>query len=510
MNHIRVLRIPAIGQTFSRDLMPQLSDHLEDFLKFLDSHEIKHTEMMAVDPLTLKATQSDGFDYDKIMSIPPDIHKVITSNDSHILDGHHRWLAACNRDNVKICAHEIDLPIMDAVARAKEFLATRQPVSEGITHKEFQPMVDSFVDFASNELGIKSLPGITLKTIEDGEQPSFGGYSPGNKTIAITTKNRHPMDIFRTLAHELVHAKQDEDGRLGKDIEKEGETGSDIENQANSLAGVIMRNYAKKERHMFNSKNLDEQFCQMLEDTPSDREWGKPSLTAKYKSDTPGQTDEESGHLTTATNVGLPKSADGIGPEFAVSNFGPGGLGSPFSHGFGAYEESADKGLLDMGTVPKQGKEEVKEEWKKLLRKKPIFRNEEITEEKPGLWANIRARRASGKKMRKKGEKGAPTDAQIKAAQGIEEESAAWQRKEGKNPEGGLNRKGIASYRKQNPGSKLSMAVTTEPSKLKKGSKSWKRRKSFCARMSGVSGPMKDDKGRPTRKALALRKWNCE
>tara|TARA_A100001391_G_C5007612_1_gene262400 strand:- start:228 stop:869 length:642 start_codon:yes stop_codon:yes gene_type:complete len=86
----------------------------------------------------------------------------------------------------------------------------------------------------------------------------------------------------------------------------------------------------------------------------------------------------------------------------------------------------------------------------------------------------------------------------------------AWQRKEGKSPSGGLNRKGIASYRRANPGSKLSMAVTTKPSKLKKGSKAAKRRRSFCARMSGVKGPMKDEKGRPTRKALALRKWNCK
>jgi hypothetical protein len=89
------------------------------------------------------------------------------------------------------------------------------------------------------------------------------------------------------------------------------------------------------------------------------------------------------------------------------------------------------------------------------------------------------------------------------------DESAAWQRKEGKNPEGGLNRKGIASYRRENPGSKLSMAVTTKPSKLDPDSKSAKRRKSFCARMGGMKGPMKDEKGRPTRKALALRKWNC-
>ena len=89
------------------------------------------------------------------------------------------------------------------------------------------------------------------------------------------------------------------------------------------------------------------------------------------------------------------------------------------------------------------------------------------------------------------------------------EASAAWQRKEGKNPEGGLNAAGVASYRRQNPGSKLQTAVTTKPSKLKPGSKDAKRRKSFCARMGGMPGPMKDEKGRPTRKALALRKWNC-
>ena len=86
--------------------------------------------------------------------------------------------------------------------------------------------------------------------------------------------------------------------------------------------------------------------------------------------------------------------------------------------------------------------------------------------------------------------------------------TAAWTRKEGKSASGGLNKKGIASYRRENPGSKLSMAVTTPPSKLKKGSKAAARRRSFCSRMSGVKGPMRKN-GKPTRKALSLRKWNC-
>jgi hypothetical protein len=92
------------------------------------------------------------------------------------------------------------------------------------------------------------------------------------------------------------------------------------------------------------------------------------------------------------------------------------------------------------------------------------------------------------------------------------EASAAWQRKEGKNPEGGLNKKGIASYRKENPGSRLSLAVTTKPSKLKKGSKSANRRKSFCSRMSGMKKKLTSAKTANdpnSRINKSLRKWNC-
>ena len=83
--------------------------------------------------------------------------------------------------------------------------------------------------------------------------------------------------------------------------------------------------------------------------------------------------------------------------------------------------------------------------------------------------------------------------------------TASWTRKEGKNPTGGLNAKGRASYNRATGGN-LKAPVT---GKAKKGSKDAKRKKSFCARMGGVKGPMKDSKGRPTRKALALRKWKC-
>ena len=90
--------------------------------------------------------------------------------------------------------------------------------------------------------------------------------------------------------------------------------------------------------------------------------------------------------------------------------------------------------------------------------------------------------------------------------------TAAWTRKEGKSEAGGLNQKGVDSYNRENPGSKLKTAVTTKPSKLKKGSKAAKRRKSFCARMKGMkkrNTSSKTANDPNSRINKSLRKWNC-
>jgi hypothetical protein len=76
-----------------------------------------------------------------------------------------------------------------------------------------------------------------------------------------------------------------------------------------------------------------------------------------------------------------------------------------------------------------------------------------------------------------------------------------------KSSTGGLTQKGRDAYNAK--GANLQAPVTTPPSKLKAGSKAANRRKSFCARMGGMEGAMKKPNGEPTRKALALRKWNC-
>ena len=108
---------------------------------------------------------------------------------------------------------------------------------------------------------------------------------------------------------------------------------------------------------------------------------------------------------------------------------------------------------------------------------------------KRGLWDNIHAKRKRGEKPAKKGDSDYPSTLNVEGA---------WQRKEGKNKSGGLNEKGRKSYERENPGSDLKRP---QP-------EGGPRKKSFCARMSGVKGPMKKD-GKPTRKALALRKWKC-
>lgn len=143
---------------------------------------------------------------------------------------------------------------------------------------------------------------------------------------------------------------------------------------------------------------------------------------------------------------------------------------------------------------------------------KPMLKRKDGSTSQRGLWDNIRKKATENKKTGAKPK--APSDKILAQEQKIKSmktggSTPAWTRKAGKDPKGGLNAKGVASYRAANPGSKLQTAVTTKPSKLDPDSKPAKRRKSFCARMSGVKGPMKKPNGEPTRKALSLRKWNC-
>lgn len=692
-------------------------------------------------------------------------------------------------------------------------------INEDVTRDKFGPMLDSFVSFASDKLGLKSFPNFKYKDHDD-DSKSFGGYNPSSEEIVIVTKNRHPMDIFRTVAHELVHHKQNGEGRI-KDVEKEGATGSDIENEANSEAGKVMRWFAKANPALFKSsyvtedtikegindpsqhkaifiaggtgsgkdfvmnrtlrghglteinsdtalehlmkksglnlsmpkkeekprniargraKNLtrekerlalsggkgviingtadapekiarikdeleksgyqtkmlfvhasnrtskkrnedrgklgqrrvkeniraekwkdaqkakptyikmfgdehfthvdnsddynsvsperktaidkehanifksvrsfvstptdtpmastftqrevarrgitklspvrahklkenieeakkmrgsdpcwsgykqvgvkkkgnkevpncvpvDEAFENMIGENESEREWGTTSLADIYKKDTPGQVSIpaplpsnvkkklkkkkfEKESLQSTFPFGYEPGNTGIGDEFPSYRFpynASGGLGYGYSIPMSEESLPNNQNIRDWAMkeetqsrfVSKYGNNAGQKLLESAYRLYEVYGNndnrksrnlDEIRDLGPPDEKAIPAKSTYGDMSMIGGGDNKE----------VVEATPAWKRKEGKDPKGGLNRKGIASYRRENPGSKLSMAVTTPPSKLDPNGRPAKRRKSFCARMGGVSGPMKDEKGRLTRKALALRKWNCE
>ena len=162
----------------------------------------------------------------------------------------------------------------DKTLARKIFTATRaqlkeQMLYEELSRKDFTGHLNSFMDFCCDKLSIKDKPSLKFKEPTDqGEQPSFAAYAPGAREVHIMSKNRHPMDIFRSVAHELVHHKQNEEGRIGKDIAKEGATGSDIENEANSRAGELMRWYGKAFPASFNMSYVTENKAIVLAGVP--------------------------------------------------------------------------------------------------------------------------------------------------------------------------------------------------------------------------------------------------
>jgi Zn-dependent peptidase ImmA (M78 family) len=124
-------------------------------------------------------------------------------------------------------------------------------LTEGLSKRDTYTILQDFVKFAAKDLELKSLPKFDFKfdTSRSVDHKSFGGYMPGAEHITITVKNRHIMDVCRTLAHELVHFKQDLNDELEDD--EAGSTGSPQENEANAKAAVILRNWGKKHPEYF-------------------------------------------------------------------------------------------------------------------------------------------------------------------------------------------------------------------------------------------------------------------
>lgn len=112
-------------------------------------------------------------------------------------------------------------------------------------------VINDFVRFVANKLEYgDEIPKIILSDDEKEAESmhSFGKFTPELKEIRVVIANRNLADILRTLAHELVHYKQNFDGKL---TPESNETGSPDENEANALAGVLMREYGKNNPIIF-------------------------------------------------------------------------------------------------------------------------------------------------------------------------------------------------------------------------------------------------------------------
>ena len=136
-------------------------------------------------------------------------------------------------------------------------MKVKEILTEGLNKKATFDILHDFVRFAAEDLELESLPKLdfVFDSKRSLEHKSFGGYAPGAEHITITVKNRHIMDVCRTLAHELVHYKQDLDTQL--DDPDAGTTGSPQENEANARAAVIMRNWGKKHPNLFDKESIE-------------------------------------------------------------------------------------------------------------------------------------------------------------------------------------------------------------------------------------------------------------
>jgi hypothetical protein len=118
-----------------------------------------------------------------------------------------------------------------------------------VTEKQFEKLADKFIDYCVKFLKIKNKPKVHF--VEDpkfAEKIGAFGAITSDDEITIDTLDRHPMDVLRTTAHELIHFKQHE---MNTRKPGSGHAGSPVENEANEKAGVILRNFGSEHLELF-------------------------------------------------------------------------------------------------------------------------------------------------------------------------------------------------------------------------------------------------------------------
>jgi hypothetical protein len=170
-----------------------------------------------------------------------------------------------------------------------------------LSEVESENVVRDFIAQTAKKLNIRQVPKVNLHR-DDGwsqENSSFGRYEPDTNELHVSLINRHLLDILRTTAHELAHCRQNE---LSPLPDRAGETGSKWENQANAMAGVIMRDWADAHPDHFESSQIEESSGYIPTAAQKNDPRFKMALSVDVR---PGQTGRE------ANKMGLQTDAQG-------------------------------------------------------------------------------------------------------------------------------------------------------------------------------------------------------
>ena len=139
--------------------------------------------------------------------------------------------------------------------RLREGLNLFKLPAHQITAKDFDKIVSVFIPYAKKYLKLRTTPKINfVKDQKFARKVGAFGQINGKNQITIDILERHPMDILRTLSHELVHLKQHESGKNGS-----GHVGSDTENESNMIAGILLRKFGAEYSELFELSSIKEE-----------------------------------------------------------------------------------------------------------------------------------------------------------------------------------------------------------------------------------------------------------
>jgi len=234
--------IPDVRYAFTAGSMAVLSDNIWSKLENSDSYEVNSLDD------AIKLATEYGKDYKPTLDA---IKADKTINPPMVLN--------YDKDKYYLVGGNTRLMFYKALGKTPKVLMgvldlegpKPFPLKESRLNESETATIGEFIKFSIKNLEIQNPPrnlSLSYDTNKAKEMRSFGYFDPNSNKIWVYCGNRNMGDILRTLAHELVHRKQDEDGRINYES---GKTGSEIENEANAKAGVLLRDFGKQHKEIY-------------------------------------------------------------------------------------------------------------------------------------------------------------------------------------------------------------------------------------------------------------------